>query len=138
MVSGKPSLGPDRLVSGNVRLLGWLEHHLDVVAVGIIDVNGFEAEVRHDIDLVADLVGPETSEEVGETCATESEMLDPHPIDGAAGRAVDEMHHRRVTAIVPRSRARKARACALREAEYVRVKARHAFDIVGQDVDVVE
>src|SRR3954454_11995768 len=109
MVSGKTSLGPDRLVRGNVRLLGWFKHHLDVVALRIIDVNGFEAEVRHDVDLVADLAGPEKSEEVGETCATESEMLDPHPINGAAGRAVNELHHRCVTAIVPRTRARKAR-----------------------------
>jgi hypothetical protein len=39
-------------------------------------------------------MGAEMREEVGEPCATESEMLNSHPINRAAGRAVDQMHHR--------------------------------------------
>src|SRR3546814_1503299 len=64
---------------------------LDMVAVGVVDIDLADTEIRHDRERIGDAPRLQLGNEIGQSFGAEGEMLDPRIAAGRGLRLLDEV-----------------------------------------------
>ena len=112
---------------------------MDMIAVGVVDVDLDDVEVRHHADAVGRAAALQQRQEIGQPLGGEGEVLEAQfPRRHRLSRHLHQVHVRLIAAVEPGPAEAEGRPWSLGHAQHLGVEGPHGRQVGGAQIHVVE